>query len=702
MMRKKLLQISISALLALSLLAGCGSAPAEEEEVELIEPVGVTADYAVVTRRDLQTVKILNGKVVPKVSEVTFSGGQNFKKYGNMPGMNVRAGDVIVYGSTESIDNQIKDLQEQIDAASEDMTDYLSETNKQLAEYIQHEKNCADVMDSFDGMTEEERENYENYDSEYEKYRRIYQQATAQREKCEQELKKKTELYALDSEYNQKKLRRLQKKREEVLALAPVDGNLVAINYFDENSWVAKETPVGAVGDLNALELKTDQVFESEVKRAEDVFAIVNGKRYEVEFKKSESAAASEGETASADGYATFLVDDPAHEVKAGDFGIVVLIARQEKDVLSVPKDAINTDSDGTFVYRYEGDTTVFTPVKTGLSAGMFTEIVSGLEEGDRVVSEYRVTAGDRTTTLKKGRIYTTFKQNGYLFYSQTEWVKNPVEYGTAYLDEIKVQQYERVEKGQTVAIIRVKPNALEIARSERTLLRAQEDLAELVRTNVNDSNAKQIGRQNRTIADLQKKISEMKTDAATTEVKAPYSGIITGMIQFEEGDILQKDGRVVQISSEDNCYVVCEDENGQLTVGNEVLISYSDNNVGTIGVRGDVVTVAPCALSKSLATGYTLMKVSPEDMTTLSGINQGAGGWWMRAYFTITSEVRSMDNVLLVPKTAVKLEGGVTYVKVKDADGRAEYVSFIAGGSDNNNYWVVSGLSEGMTICLE
>ena len=327
MMRKKLLQISISALLALSLLAGCGSAPAEEEEVELIEPVGVTADYAVVTRRDLQTVKILNGKVVPKVSEVTFSGGQNFKKYGNMPGMNVRAGDVIVYGSTESIDNQIKDLQEQIDAASEDMTDYLSETNKQLAEYIQHEKNCADVMDSFDGMTEEERENYENYDSEYEKYRRIYQQATAQREKCEQELKKKTELYALDSEYNQKKLRRLQKKREEVLALAPVDGNLVAINYFDENSWVAKETPVGAVGDLNALELKTDQVFESEVKRAEDVFAIVNGKRYEVEFKKSESAAASEGETASADGYATFLMDDPAHEVKAGDFGIVVLIA---------------------------------------------------------------------------------------------------------------------------------------------------------------------------------------------------------------------------------------------------------------------------------------------------------------------------------------------------------------------------------------
>ncbi len=97
MMRKKLLQISISALLALSLLAGCGSAPADEEEVELIEPVGVTADYAVVTRRDLQTVKILNGKVVPAVSEVTFSSGQNFKKYGNMPGMNVRAGDVIVY-----------------------------------------------------------------------------------------------------------------------------------------------------------------------------------------------------------------------------------------------------------------------------------------------------------------------------------------------------------------------------------------------------------------------------------------------------------------------------------------------------------------------------------------------------------------------------------------------------------------------------
>ena len=64
--------------------------------------------------------------------------------------------------------------------------------------------------------------------------------------------------------------------------------------------------------------------------------------------------------------------------------------------------------------------------------------------------------------------------------------------------------------------------------------------------------------------------------------------------------------------------------------------------------------------------------------------------------------QIRAMQGVLLVPKKAVKEKNGCTYVKVKKENGEVYYQSFIAGGSDLSNYWVVEGLSEGMEICLE
>ena len=85
-----------------------------------------------------------------------------------------------------------------------------------------------------------------------------------------------------------------------------------------------------------------------------------------------------------------------------------------------------------------------------------------------------------------------------------------------------------------------------------------------------------------------------------------------------------------------------------------------------------------------------------------MAGSSQEFDGWWNRSRFKVTVQIRSMRGVLLVPKKAVKEKNGCTYVKVKNQDGKAFYQSFIAGGSDLSNYWVVEGLSEGMEICLE
>ena len=67
-----------------------------------------------------------------------------------------------------------------------------------------------------------------------------------------------------------------------------------------------------------------------------------------------------------------------------------------------------------------------------------------------------------------------------------------------------------------------------------------------------------------------------------------------------------------------------------------------------------------------------------------------------------MTATIREMDNVLLVPKKAVTEKNGCTYVNVMDEQGNVTPRSFVAGGYDASNYWVIEGLSEGMIICLE
>ena len=91
-----------------------------------------------------------------------------------------------------------------------------------------------------------------------------------------------------------------------------------------------------------------------------------------------------------------------------------------------------------------------------------------------------------------------------------------------------------------------------------------------------------------------------------------------------------------------------------------------------------------------------------PEE--SVESVLQGAisGDWWNRYRYTVSANVRTMDNVIVVPRTAVYDNGGKTYVYVKDADGSIKVRFFVSGGYNDRYYWVVEGLTEGMEICSE
>ena len=91
---------------------------------------------------------------------------------------------------------------------------------------------------------------------------------------------------------------------------------------------------------------------------------------------------------------AEIKIDNPDENIYLGLEATVSVNGQEAADVLVVPTECINSGQDGSFCYVVQEDgTLVRKNVETGLSADDYTEIKSGLEFGDRVVSG-GITAG--------------------------------------------------------------------------------------------------------------------------------------------------------------------------------------------------------------------------------------------------------------------------------------------------------------------
>lgn len=692
MIKRKIPSLGLIIVLMLSVLAGCSQVSTVEETVELLQPVGVTANYVTATRRDLVASKTLLGKAVPIVSEISFSTDQRFSAYGVLPGSEVKKGEAIILADTESLDKQIDALNEKIKNARESYEESIKELKTQYSE--------AKTAYNYNNGVYNEAIRI-NQASSYEKYHIWALTNMATMQKIEQNIKRTTELYELDKEFNELSLKNLKEDRKRVLATASKEGVVVATQYFDNGQYINKDVPVAGVADLNDLIVKTELINNSDIKRAKEYYAIVNGERIEVTFKENPVKTGENTSLTGTTGLSTFYIDNSEGKVKAGDSVSVIVISDVRENAICIPTDSIDKNEDGYYVYVFDGTKNTMVPVKIGLKNGYYTEILSGLNEGDLVVSDFKVKEKSGTTTLQKGRVASEFRATGYIFYPKVESIKNPVEYGTTYIDELLVSRYEVVEKGQVLARVHVVSDDLSIKRLEREIQRAYEDLNELLKDEENYE--KQIKLSRESIADREDTLKKMKSDGKITEIKAPYSGTITAISRPEAGDILNSSAYICSLAAEENCFIVVEDKSGLLTVGNTAKIEYYTGGSGnTAFVTGDVVTVSNVAVSSNLDTEYALIRLASEDFAAIASIVGNFDGWWSRAQYTVTADIRVCDNVVLVPKRAVTVSGDVYYVTVLNDKNEYELISFISGGSDSNNYFAVDGLSEGMTICLE
>ena len=97
---------------------------------------------------------------------------------------------------------------------------------------------------------------------------------------------------------------------------------------------------------------------------------------------------------------------NPDHALKPGMFVRVSVIVAQREHAIVVPEQAIIPQGDQIFVYRIVDDKAVRTPVKLGLRSFGRVEIVSGLSEGELIITagQLKVQDGNAVRIVAQSR----------------------------------------------------------------------------------------------------------------------------------------------------------------------------------------------------------------------------------------------------------------------------------------------------------
>ncbi|MCR5594946.1 MAG: HlyD family efflux transporter periplasmic adaptor subunit [Lachnospiraceae bacterium] len=706
---------SISFILVLVMLSGCAFSEGEknesqiENEEELIEPVGTVLNYTTAEIRDLAKVSTYQGIVCPNTVQYSYESDQSFGNYNFLPGDSVLTGDVLFYGSIGDIDDSIDEIEESNVTLLTGYNDYEADYMIDVAKARTKEFETASAyQDLLKYAPAEDSSGYIGWAKGAMPAESAYKSAKMAREKLEAEYLEKTQLFEMEYEYNTTRISRLEEEKAKGGVESTIDGVVVATNYYMSGDSIPMGSDIIAVGDPNDKEIICDYISKSVINKAAEVYALIDGEKVDVVYENMDPEEYRRLKQKDEDVYTTFKIPDQSGSIAFGKYAVIVVVESLTLNALCVPKDAVNKDDTGTYVYLYENGDSVYTPVTVGESDNGFCEIKSGLKEGDKVVYDADYDLGSNSDTVKSGSVSTDFSAYGYLMYPKAEWMYNPAKNGVCYLNELCVERFEQIEEGQTLAKVEVVTDSIETDRINRKIQRQNERIADLneKRKTTYDKDAletidRAIRNRNRTLEELNKQLEKLNKYSGIVEIKAPYSGIVTDITETKPGEIINYKDNILRIAPDDSCYILVEDKNSVLSYGDECTVSVTVQSE-KYETEGTIVSLNPCGLTGALKTEYALAKIPLEAMSLLTDSgSDNANGYWARIRLNVSCVARSMENVLLIPKNAVVKIGNNTYVQVKNDDGTSKLVSFVAGGSDNANYWVAYGdISEGMTIC--
>jgi len=173
-----------------------------------------------------------------------------------------------------------------------------------------------------------------------------------------------------------------------VILTAPISGTVTEVNV-NPGDWVNPGTNIAIIADISQIIVKFN-VSESEVP------ALKMGTSIKVysEFNKDIAQTGKVTEinrSASIDsrsfGIKAQFGNTKDNFYKPGMFVKVNVVTQVHENVLTIPTEAITRQQNSNVVYIVKDNITMPVNIKTGFSNDQFTEIISGLSEGDTIVT---------------------------------------------------------------------------------------------------------------------------------------------------------------------------------------------------------------------------------------------------------------------------------------------------------------------------
>ncbi len=706
------------------LISGCGQNGGPEDEIVLIDPVSSANVTETVARRTIYDYEVLDGGVFPVITEYSAATGMKAADIGAFPGQNVFAGNVLFYGDMKDYYDQQKSIQDTLD----ELIISYAESRRVNEIKLRELGYWIDARD----------DNLEN--NPYMQV--VVQKALFEKELLEYTINDNDMIYNLDLQHYNYLLTRLAEQQADRLVTSHMNGTMVAVANVSPGALVSEGTNVAAVTDGHSLNILAEYRSTREIENALEYYAIIDGKRYELTYVPYSTTELSALKASGTEVYSVFRFADPEGAVKVGQKANIVVIKDKKENLLSVSNSAIHRDDGGYYVSLSSGDKAYITK---GMTDGVFTEILSGVNEGDVLLLDSYNEAPENVATLTRGDFFIKYEGTGYLYYPDISNITNNVKYGTVTLTLKNVTKGQRVKRGDVIAYVSVEPNSvlleeltLKLTRLGEKRDKAQKDyddpLTEYLDKDVQEKMKNAISSYDRQIQSVSDQIIEIQEAYNVTAFYAPCDGVVGYITELSDGAVLKANELIATVASDSSEYLYATNESKILLYGMELTGEYTNPNTGeTVTFPATVSSVSFGPLSKDLTsdrvyimpTGVTLpggahdptAEIAAEIPSGVAVVATNPYEEWMlqqeaanapaKQSYTLTGYLEYETDVVLVPAKAVTFSGDQAYVTVFDGEKYIK-IGFIAGGAnptksvliDNVAYiWAAEGLEEGMVV---
>ena len=407
--KKKLKIITYMTLFSLALSA-CGDIK-KKPAPELLEPVTITESFRPVEYGDVGEINVENGIIVPEEQCYFWTTPVYIKEIVVDIGQYVNEGDVLAYADTEQASYVLTNLQNELANinANYEQDQAIYELKHKELEYVLQgakERGLVDEIAKSETNLEILEEN-NRYDKMLHDYR-VRQKNTS--------ISKQAEIVS------------------DGKLVAKKPGYVSYIKDLSENGYATSSDNIVVVADYNNAYIEAPNIELSEqnmnlLKGYNRFYTEISGVRYdltEIKYAPEELVAT---ENKSMYPYMRFNIEDKSKLPEIGSSVPIFFSKDVIEDVLIVGNDSVFDDEQGKFVYVKDGDNKEIRHVELGKKGENYSEIISGLSEGElvyyssgallpeqyeeRVVkgTEYSISSGTKSYTRKESVVNSYFSE---------------------------------------------------------------------------------------------------------------------------------------------------------------------------------------------------------------------------------------------------------------------------------------------------